>query len=79
MRRILTLVALLLLAACEGGGNETGSDSFAANTIIQWDRSPETVVFRTEVVGGDNADSFLMRTRIPLCTIYGDKPCGVGE
>ncbi len=70
-RRLLSLLILLVLAACEGSPEEA-SDSFASNSIIQWDRSPQTVVFRTEVVGGDNADSFLARNEVPLCTIYGD-------
>ena len=76
LRRILlslmVLLAGLALAACEGGGDDTSSQSFSSNSIIQWDRSPDTVVFRTEVVGGDQADTFLARNDIPLCTIYGD-------
>lgn len=73
MKRILILLGLLLaLAACEGGANDTGGEPFAGNSIIQWDRSPSTVVFRTEVVGGDRDTSFLARNEIPLCSIYGD-------
>jgi hypothetical protein len=72
MKRIFSMILLLLiLAACEGGGS-ANDDPFASNSIITWDRSPQTVVFRTEVVGGDNADAFLTRNQIPLCTIYGD-------
>ena len=72
MKRIFSMMVLLfILAACEGGGDASG-ESFDANSIITWDRSPQTVVFRTEVVGGDNADAFLTRNQIPLCTIYGD-------
>ncbi|MAS35041.1 MAG: hypothetical protein CL610_13610 [Anaerolineaceae bacterium] len=73
MRRTFTMIALLLiLAACEGGGDDNNGDPFASNSIIQWDRSPQTVVFRTEVAGGDDADSFLIKNEIPLCSIYGD-------
>ena len=72
MRRFLGLMVLLfILAACDSGGSSNDS-AFADNSIIRWDRDPKTVVFRAEVVGGSNADSFLARNRIPLCTIYGD-------
>ncbi len=71
-RTVALLVFSLMLAACEGGGTENGGAAFGGNSIIQWDRSPQTVVFRTEVVGGDYADDFLRRNEIPLCSIYGD-------
>jgi hypothetical protein len=71
MKHIFSLMLLLLsLAACEGGGGN--HEPFDANSLITWDRNPQSVVFRTEVVGGDQADAFLRRNEIPLCTIYGD-------
>lgn len=71
-RAAAVLALIVVLAACEGGGDTANGETFAGNSIIQWDRSPQTVVFRTEVVGGDNAGSFLARNEIPLCSIYGD-------
>ncbi len=73
MQRILWLsVVLLILASCNGSGTQTGSSTFADSSVVTWDRDPQTVVFRTEVVGGTDADSPLARNSIPLCTIYGD-------
>lgn len=39
--------------------------------LIEWDRSPSTVVFRATQTGGD-ANDFLNLGDIPDCTIYGD-------
>lgn len=70
MMRVMILLALVLaLAACDGGA--TG-DAAVEGGVITWDRSPETVVFRAEVVGGQRAGMFLARNDIPVCTIYGD-------
>jgi len=60
---------LLILAACNGG--DTGN-TVTGGGVITWDRSPETVVFRAEVVGGQSEGTFLARNEIPLCSIYGD-------
>jgi hypothetical protein len=65
----LGLALMLALAACESGGNTT-EPQFAGGSVIQWDRSPQTVVFRADVEGGEN--TFLRGNDIPLCTIYGD-------
>lgn len=65
----LGLALILALAACESGGNTT-EPQFAGGSVIQWERSPQTVVFRADVEGG--ADTFLRGNDIPLCTIYGD-------
>jgi hypothetical protein len=73
MRRIVCLCLILVsLAACDSGGGSQTSNTFAENSIIQWERAAETVVFRAEVVGGPNAETLLARNQIPLCTIYGD-------
>ena len=66
MRRLLIGIALLL-AACQSGtpaGVQEGS-------IINWNRDPNTVVFRADVAGGTQ-NEFLARNEIPLCTVYGD-------
>ena len=71
MRLLILLSLLLALAACDTGTDGT-NNAAGSNTIIQWDRSPETVVFRAEVTGGQSDGTFLARNEIPLCTIYGD-------
>jgi len=77
VKRFLPLIALLLtLASCQvlgGGGddNVAGSNADPRETIY-WTRTPETVVFRTDVVGGETAQLFTAKNEIPNCTIYGD-------
>lgn len=39
--------------------------------VIRWDRSPETIVFRGEITGG-NTPTILTMNEVPRCTIYGD-------
>ncbi|NWG15840.1 MAG: hypothetical protein HXY41_04325 [Chloroflexi bacterium] len=68
MLRLLCLLSLMLLAACGSGESSTP----AANSPIDWDRSPSTVVFRADVEGGTPEDAFLARSEIPPCTVYGD-------
>ncbi|HSS97694.1 MAG TPA: hypothetical protein VLK33_11725 [Terriglobales bacterium] len=75
VRRLLTLAGLLvigLLAACNGnaGGNQPPVQVDNAS-LIEWDRSPSTVVFRADVTGG-NPDPLLARSELPACTLYGD-------
>ena len=70
MMRVFTLISLLLLlAACDSGAG-IGANAVNNNDVIQWERSPETVVFRAQIVGGE--ESFLARNEIPPCTVYGD-------
>ena len=75
VRRLLTVTGLLmigLLAACNGstGGDQAPVQVENAN-VVEWDRSPSTVVFRADVTGG-NPDPLLARSEIPACTLYGD-------
>src|SRR4051812_22850635 len=65
MRWIFTLALVLLIAACRPA---TPND--VALNIVSWDRSPQTIVFRADVVGGES--DFQTRNDIPNCTIYGD-------
>ena len=70
MTRVMILLGLLLsLAACDSGA--TG-EAAVDGGVVTWDHSPETVVFRADVVGGQRTGTFLARNDIPLCTIYGD-------
>lgn len=73
MRRYISALMVLLallLAACGGGGGGNGQ-AVSEGSSIDWDRSPKTVVFRADVVGGDQ-NPLVTRSEVPPCTIYGD-------
>ncbi len=76
IRRYLLLVLLsVLLTACQSGGEVVPTPIGEVTRpdlvgLINWERSPTTVVFRAEVVGG--ADAFYLRNEVPYCTVYGD-------
>ena len=69
----LLIACALLLAGC-GGPNILipPTDDFGANASITWDRSPDAVVFRIEIVGGGREAEFAARDDIAPCTVYGD-------
>jgi predicted small secreted protein len=79
---ILLALFALVLAGCQalGGGGDDGGDSgdgggeaFDPNLLVNWERDPYQVIFRAQVVGGeDEQDPFYVRNEIPACTIYGD-------
>lgn len=74
---VLPLVLALLVAGCQalgGGGDEDGNDDpFDPALLVQWERDPNLVVFRAQIVGGqDELDPLYVRNQIPACTIYGD-------
>lgn len=62
------IIALLLVACAPQSAPPEGMNT----SEIFWDRSPETIVFRADVVGGEQIDPFATHNEIPLCTIYGD-------
>jgi hypothetical protein len=76
-RFCLFVCLLILLAACQTStpespeviGEVTRPELVEA---IQWERNPNTVVFRAEVAGGDTDTAFYARNDVPYCTIYGD-------
>lgn len=77
MTRNLTLMGLLLvliLAACNTGGGGGGGPIEAVEPLpeVNWDRSPQTIIFQADVTGGRDADTFTARSDVPYCTIYGD-------
>lgn len=73
---LLSLCLLLTVAGCQPGdtaptpiGEVTRPDLVE---LIDWERSPSTVIFRAEVVGGPLDEEFVARSDIPACTVYGD-------
>lgn len=81
LRLISVLILTLVLAACNGDDNGDSGNSGDPNDpgngntpslSVSWDRDPATIVFRAEVVGGEDDDAFYRRNDVPYCTIYGD-------
>ncbi len=71
MRQVLSLiVVLVLVAACRPSSQNIEGSFNPDPNLVQWDHSPQAVVFRADVIGGD--DDFHARNAIPNCTIYGD-------
>lgn len=65
----LWIVLLIgLLAAC---GTPPPNPSVIDPTILSWERSPDAIVFRADVIGG--VDDFRARSEIAPCTVYGDQ------
>jgi len=69
LRNAFLILLLLTLAAC-GGGDDGDTFNPDSGEAITWDRSPGTIVFRMEVVGGEQTFDDL--NDVPYCTIYGD-------
>jgi len=73
---ILLLGLVMLITACsDGGGGDSGGDANPQDDLlasIQWPQEPDHIVFRADVVGGANFDSFLRLSEVPECTVYGD-------
>lgn len=69
---------LLTLAACQPNAPAATATPIGEVTrpelvgLIDWVRTPSTVVFRAEVVGGEQEQRFSNRNDIPACTVYGD-------
>jgi len=75
---LLTLLVILFtLAACQPTPNPSTPNGDGTLTrpdlvgLIEWDRSPTTIVFRAQQTGGDTT-SFLRLGDVPDCTIFGD-------
>jgi hypothetical protein len=73
MRQLVVLLSLLfVLAACQNTPAENPADGQTAAEIIQWNRDAYHIVFRAEIVGGEDADAIYRLNEVPPCTIYGD-------
>lgn len=79
--RLVSLILMsmtLLLAACGGQQQEPSNNGAAAaapnaqdsGQVIQWNRNPEAVVFRADIIGGPT--DVALANEVPDCTIYGD-------
>jgi len=72
LQTVLGLLMIVALAACGSApASQTSTDGGSSSPIV-WDRSPETIVFRADVVGGSDADLLPALSEIPPCTVYGD-------
>jgi hypothetical protein len=71
MWRLFSLMVLVFsLVACSSGNTDPQEQQ--SGEFIRWDRSPQTVVFRADVVNKDETQAFRARNEVPPCTIYGD-------
>lgn len=68
-KSLFVIFLMVSLTACGNNGNAPTVISDGA--VIQWDRNPNSIVFRSDVTGGSR-DEFLTRSEIAPCTIYGD-------
>ena len=64
MRWIFALV--FVIAACQPTTTQSTPDS----GLVTWDRTPQTIIFRADILGGES--DFVARNAVPNCTIYGD-------
>ena len=67
--RLWLIVLLLALAACGAPANPNLPPTVDP-AIIVWDHSPNAILFRADVLGGE--DDFGALDDIPQCTIFGD-------
>ena len=82
MRQWVAMLGLVfILAACAGpaseeqAGTETDNTNVSAEfegSIIRWPRDANFVVFRMNVVGGENTEQLYRLNDVPLCSVYGD-------
>jgi hypothetical protein len=80
IRRIMSFIGVgIAITACQSQAmtpppaNIAIERAAASNlAVIEWTRSPETVVFRADVEGGYAAQAPEAARAVPMCTIYGD-------
>jgi hypothetical protein len=66
------VLLVILLVGCQPTP-QTSNDGFGANnSALNWDRSPTTIIFRADIIGGNREQEFFARNEVPLCTVYGD-------
>ncbi len=81
MKQVVLFLLIMMMAGCQvlgGDENDNGdnpvpqTNNAGGGARVGWERDPNHVVFRVEIVGGPDADAFYMRNHVPYCTIYGD-------
>lgn len=70
LRTLWFLLMMAVIAGCRTTQPASAPTPAQRQGIVQWDRSPSTIIFRADVVGGP--DQFTRLGEVPLCTIYGD-------
>lgn len=69
-RALHLLPILILMAGCRTAEPSLNPPAAQNQRVIQWDRSPDNIIFQADVAGGP--DTITRLSEIPLCTIYGD-------
>lgn len=70
---IMVLVGCQALGGSpQGSGDGNNSNPITQSGVVRWDRDPLAVVFRADIVGGDDQDALYRLNEVPLCTLYGD-------
>lgn len=64
------LCLLFLLAACQFTEQAQVNPPPRQSGLIDWDRSPTSIVFQADVIGGPQ--DITRMSEVPICTIYGD-------
>ncbi|MDX2161124.1 MAG: hypothetical protein SF162_07360 [bacterium] len=73
----LWIAILLLITACQSAPPPPTAIPLNAavavnNTLIQWVRSPEAILFQADVTAGNRDTTLVGKRDVPLCTVYGD-------
>jgi hypothetical protein len=68
--RLFCLLLITVITAACGTAQQPPPATPVVEGLIQWDRSPSSIVFRADVTGGSADISRL--SEVPLCTVYGD-------
>lgn len=77
VRLALFMMSFAVLSACQAIVGDTGGGDVPPpenpNTVIQWERDRNYIIFRADVSPDPDPDrAFLLSGEIPFCTIYGD-------
>jgi hypothetical protein len=70
---VLALVGIVIVAVQPfiASQNAAESQTVSGDGVYLWDRSPNAVIFRADIVGGQLPDHVRV-SEVPRCTVYGD-------